>query len=130
MIIIIFLGGMISGAAALLFLRPRRIMRHTDYRERWEEAVKLLGSQEQLTAEQVSRLLNGDVTTPGHARDPVPAVTQKELHSMPSWDRKSIEIARAKAGLPPADNLTGMASWDKRDVLTTRARYGLERDGK
>ena len=45
----------------------------------------------------------------------------KMLHSMATWDRAAIEIARAKKGLPPKDDLRGMASWDIKDVMKARA---------
>jgi hypothetical protein len=43
---------------------------------------------------------------------------------MESWDRKDLEIARARQGLPPVDDLRGMESWDKKAVLTARAKAG------
>jgi hypothetical protein len=144
MIILILLGvlalGMLGGAGLLWFFLPARIRKpeHIDYRQRWEDAVRLLGNQGQLTEEQVKQ-----ITVPQPPQVAVREVirevpaqyslrtevrvsssTARTLHSMATWDRAAIEIERAKNGKPPVDDLDGMASWDKAAVLKARAKWG------
>lgn len=137
---VVFLAGIAIGAAALWRLLPARTRKpeHIDYKQRWEDAVGLLGNQGQLTKEQVEQIT---VPQPPQAAvkeviKEVPAQyslqtevrisssTARTLHSMATWDRAAIEIERAKNGKPPIDDLDGMASWDKAAVLKARARWG------
>jgi len=130
-VVIAFLVGAAAGAAILWHLLPARLRQHVDYKQRWEDAIGLLGSQGQLTREQVDSLT---VQAPIHPPAAEPAfpvtpvqpstATLRALRSMASWDRKDVEIARASRGLPPVDDLVGMATWDKKAVLKARAEAG------
>ena len=124
--IVAFLLGAVAGAVILWRLLPARLRQHVDYKQRWEDAIGLLGTQGQLTQEQVDALTAGEraATEPAATPQPAAPATLKILHSMASWDRKDAEIARAKNGLPPLDDLAGMASWDQKDVLKARAKAG------
>lgn len=134
--VIAFLAGIAMGATILWSLLSARIKHpeHIDYKQRWEDAVGLLGAQGQLTKEQVDRItvpqeVREQSLPPVHQQLPLPpnmpsAATQRQLHSMATWDRAAIEIERARNGLPPVDDLTGMASWDKKAVLIARAKAG------
>ena len=138
--LITFACGMLSGALLLWSLLPARARKpeHVDYRQRWEDAVGLLGNQGQLTKEQVEQ-----ITVPQPQQVAVREVikevpaqyslqtevrvsssTARTLHSMATWDRAAIEIERARNGKPPVDDLDGMASWDKAAVLKARAKWG------
>lgn len=132
-VVIVFLIGIVTGAALLWQWLPQRLKHHIDYRQRWEDAVTLLGNQGQLTDEQITLIRGGaqPAAQPEPARKPdrggepaVTAATLRTLHGMASWDRKDAEIARARHGQPPLDDLEGMASWDVRDVLEARSRFG------
>jgi hypothetical protein len=126
--------GMVAGAIVLWLLLPGRLKHHIDYKQRWEKAVTLLGTQGQLTDEQV-RQLQGPVAVVQAApaddlrgvatRQPwLEAGTLRLLHTMAPWDRRDAEIARARAGQAPLDDLWDMPTWDIRDVLEARSRYG------
>ena len=135
-VIIGVLLGAAAGAAVLWRLLPGRLRQHVDYKQRWEDAIGLLGAQGQLTEEQVSQ-----ITAPRAAPEPA-EVRQyqragshsvnlqagrdisRTLRNMASWDRKEVEITRARKGLPPVDDLVGMASWDQKAVLEARAKAG------
>ena len=52
------------------------------------------------------------------------AATLRLLHTMAPWDRRDAEIARARAGQAPLDDLWDMPTWDICDVLEARSRYG------
>jgi hypothetical protein len=83
---IAFLLGAVTGAVLLWRALPARLRQHADYRQRWENAVRLLGNQGQLTQEQVSFLLTGN-----RRAAPEPAARTAplgNLHDMTSWDRK------------------------------------------
>jgi hypothetical protein len=124
--IIAFLLGAIAGAVILWRALPARLRQHVDYRQRWEDAIGLLGNQGQLTQEQVNGLLAGTTrqaaSEPVLAPAPVQAATLRTLHAMASWDRKDLEVVRARKGLPPVDDLSGMTSWDQAAVLKARAK--------
>lgn len=126
LVIAAFLLGAAAGALVLWRALPSRLRQHVDYRQRWEAAVGLLGTQGRLTPEQVSQVTGRTAGKPEPA--PVPGQARnavlRELHDMTSWDRKDLEIARAKQHLPPVDDLQGMASWDKAAVLKARAKAG------
>lgn len=112
-------GGGAVAVTALRFFRPRQV----DYKERWLQAVRLLGQEGRVTDEQLASL-KGPV--PARPRAPFPSQgnAQRELNTMHSSDRRTLEIERARNGLPPLDNLNGMHSSDKRQVLAARTRYG------
>ena len=159
--------GMVAGAIVLWLLLPGRLKHHIDYKQRWEKAVTLLGTQGQLTDEQVRQLQGpvavvqaapaddlrgvatrqpwleaGSISLPaaalpvsgvavpagGTGAAPVAgkpsAATLRLLHTMAPWDRRDAEIARARAGQAPLDDLWDMPTWDIRDVLEARSRYG------
>ena len=120
MLIITCVLGVILGAAAgmlwLWYAIPSKMKTHIDYKQRWEDAVKLLETTGQLSGTQVTEIT-------GTERPPLAAGprTQAVLRSMATWDRAALEIARAKQGLPPVDSLAGMASWDIAAVLKAQA---------
>lgn len=128
-IALIFLIGIVTGGALLWQWLPQRLKHHIDYKQRWENAVTLLGNQGQLTDEQIT-LIRGSAQPAPVPESAAPrhsgptAATLRTLHSMASWDRKDAEIARARHGQPPLDDLEGMASWDVKDVLEARTRFG------
>lgn len=128
-IIVAFLLGAAAGATVLWRILPARLRQHVDYRQRWEDAVSLLGTQGQLTKKQVDQLTGGSpVPVPVKAQQqPATTAALQALHSMASWDRKSLEVTRAKNGLAPFDDLAGMASWDKKLVLEARAKAEARR---
>lgn len=82
-----------------------------DYKQRWEEAVVLLGDIGRLTDEEVKRITSGESFV---------SKEQEQFYGMYSSDRKKIAIDRARAGLPPNDNLVGMHSSDVRKVIAVR----------
>jgi hypothetical protein len=127
-LIVVFLLGVLAGMVLLWKAMPHRLKRHIDYKQRWEDAVHLLGTEGNLTAEQVRQITVPSPPQAACATSPQAALpslaTKAALRSMASWDRKDIEITRAQRGLPPVDDLTGMATWDKKDVLEARARAG------
>lgn len=135
-IALVFLLGGITGALVLWQWLPQRLKHHIDYRQRWEDAVTLLGNQGQLTDEQVALIRGGaqpvvrpepaaPQAEPARNSDPVVSrATLRTLHNMATWDRRETEIARARRGLPPLDDLEGMASWDVREVLKARTKFG------
>jgi hypothetical protein len=49
---------------------------------------------------------------------------RRQFQDMYSEDRRDAEIARAEAGLPPLDDLSGMYSEDIRDVMKARVKHG------
>jgi hypothetical protein len=98
------------------------------YKDKWMAAVKLLGEEGRLTPEQIEQ-----ITGPKH--QPVKELNdelllypdQKQFRSMSSWDRRDLEVQRARQGLPPADDLKGMSSWDRKDVLKARMKFADRR---
>jgi hypothetical protein len=95
--------------------------KNVDYKDRWQEAVKLLGSEGNLTDEQVQRITGEEALhlEPGAAEN-----LRRQFQDMYSEDRRDAEIARAEAGLPPLDDLSGMYSEDIRDVMKARVKHG------
>jgi hypothetical protein len=142
--VIAFTLGVLAGLLFIFRLLPARFKRrpqNVDYKERWLAAVSLLGDTGRLTDEQVRRISAPSGEQPSCSPPPVVAVSslkrvtsttntittttsQSVLHRMATWDRRDLEVSRAQAGLPPADDLRGMASWDVRDVLNARAEHG------
>lgn len=125
--VIAFLLGAAAGAVLLWRLLPARFRQHVDYKERWEAAIGLLGTQGQLTAGQFSMLMGGIPVKPASSPESplvAAAATLRAIHEMASWDRRDLEISRAKRGLPPVDDLADMASWDQKAVLAARAKAG------
>lgn len=102
-----------------------------EYKQRWESAVKLLGTEGQLTDEQVQDLLIPEASSPTvlppmKSTNKAPTdgiVTPSHILSMKSWDRRKLAIDRAKNGLPPNDSLEGMKSWDIVDVERARIKH-------
>lgn len=117
--ILFFLLGCGAGAAGIFTYvqvvhGSRRKADEQRYKTRWSEAVALLSSGGQLTEEQLKRILPSG---------------KEEVQRLPrgvgfSEDRAATEIARAKAGLPPADNLKGMFSEDVAAVQQARIENG------
>lgn len=119
---VVLLAGIFLGVTGTLRLIPKGRTVNIDYRQRWEDAVALLG-EGQLTDEQVRKISPEPSRVAVIHDKPTPEIL-RTLHSMASWDRKTIEIQRARNGLPPVDDLAGMASWDKKAVLLARAEAG------
>lgn len=114
--------GAAGGVITSRYRQPARPAEHADYKERWEHAVALLGGEGRLTGEQVRRITGGEqAPTVGSG------VSRKQLHAMTSSDRASIEIARARKGLPPFDDLQLMTVRDKGLVWEARAKAELRR---
>jgi hypothetical protein len=57
-----FLIGAIAGMLFLWRVLPSRVKKHIDYKQRWEDAVKLLGTEGSLTQEQVQQITAPDTT--------------------------------------------------------------------
>lgn len=133
MIIGFFLGAIVIGVLTGAVLRKllsgeseadaQSVAEHIDYKDRWLAAVKLLGGEGQLTDEQVTEITRGATASPQAVRD-LKGLSQEVLNDMFSDDRRDLEIARAKNGLPPIDDLNDMFSDDIRDVMKARAKYG------
>ena len=85
------------------------------YESLWSEAVSLLHVNGQISDEQLKALM------PPEAKDPYAHLPEGEGFSS---DRRKIEVARAEAGLPPADNLRGMFSDDVRKVQVAQIKHG------
>jgi|GEM_PF-3190243 len=77
------------------------------YKEAWAAAIDKLLEDEKLTNEQFWKIL--------------PRLREGDGFSQ---DRAKVEIARAKAGLPPADNLANMFSDDRAAVELARIENG------
>lgn len=120
-ILIAMFSGVAGGALIMWGLLPRRYKQHIDYKQRWQDAIRLLAEQGQLSEDQVRRISGNasPVAPPGE----VQPASLRTLHSLATWDRKELEISRAREGLPPVDDLKGMASWDITAVLKARAKY-------
>lgn len=123
-------AGLIVGAASgagIMYWTCRDLVKRAttvknpDYKERWLAAVELLGTEGSLSEDQV-RQLTADTPSGSVAAE----IVTHPLQEMPGFssDRRKVEIARAKAGLPPQDNLEGMFSSDIRKVHEARAKYG------
>lgn len=125
-----FAAGGTMGTVVGLVLAKDKI---DDYRKRWETATNLLKQIEDgqdpvkvLAAAKAKSAEVQRVTTKTKTQVSKPPnwPSQRELNSMWSEDRKKLEIERAEAGLPPADNLNGMWSEDKKKVLRARMKHG------
>jgi hypothetical protein len=140
LIIVALITSFIGGAAAMAWLLGKALKGRlkpasVDYKDRWLQAVSLLGDEGRLTADQV-REIKGEAppspAPPVIARPAYPvagqvvvsAATLRMLHGMATWDRAAAEVKRAQRGLPPLDDLRGMATWDIKKVLEARAEYG------
>ena len=127
-VVLVVLSFVLGGATgAVVVLRSQRPASTTkqpadegQYKQLWQEAVNLLGLTGRLSDEQIASIMPSK---------PLPAARVDKLPSMPGYssDRRDTEIARAKAGLPPADNLAGMYSSDIRKVHQARIEYGTAR---
>lgn len=121
--IIFFLlgGGVFSAATALVMRRRSRATDGGEYKQLWGEAINLLATNGQVTDEQLKRIMpTRQNATP--SRDQ--GLPQGEGFSE---HRRDIEVARARAGLPPADNLKGMFSEHVCEVHQARIMYGTAR---
>lgn len=113
-----------AGGAYLIFkgaIQRATAAKNLDYKERWLAAVSLLGSEGALSDEQIQQI------TAGASGGAAAVSTDRPLlRKGPGFssDRADIEVARAKAGLPPQDNLKGMFSSDIRRVEIARAKHG------
>lgn len=103
---------------------PWTRVNNVDYKERWLEAVALLGDEGRLTPEEVRRISGEQTLTERVETAKISNEMKTSLRSMASWDRADLEIQRAKEHKPPLDDLVGMSSWDKADVLKARVKYG------
>lgn len=97
-------------------------VRIEEYRKRWLDALELMKSEGQISDEQVKKL-----TAEAAPPQPVQQMSRARQMDMSTWDRRDLEIERAKHGLAPADDLRGMASWDIRDVEEARIKYASRR---
>jgi hypothetical protein len=112
-----FLGG---GCAAMLMLLRQQSQRarakmvdERMYKRRWEEAVRLMPGEGRLSETEAALIL-----APGTGQGMLPCGQGY------SSDRARTEVRRAKAGLPPADNLELMSSGHVRKVHAARIKYG------
>ena len=128
LIIAAFATGIICGMIILWRILPSRLKQHADYKLRWEDAVRLLGTEGNLTQEQVKKITAPIAVHTIHTETfPVLCETCKNkvhakerphqpessykkmasmaaLHSMATWDRRDVEIERAQKLLDPARN--------------------------
>jgi hypothetical protein len=114
-IVYILVGCGVGAAGAFAFLQlvhgARRKSDEQRYKDRWSSAVQLLHDRGQLTDAQLQLIRPPE-------EDRLPTGTGF------SEDRAKVEIERAKAGLPPADNLKGMFSEDQARVKRARIKHG------
>lgn len=95
------------------------------YRQRWLNALEVMKGEGQITEAQYTELIEA-------AKPPPPAEReyrhpdQARLDDMYSEDRADLEVARAKAGLAPADDLDDMFSEDIKRVLKARVKHGTD----
>lgn len=101
------IGGGITAIYQHLVHGSRRKADEYRYKEAWSAAIDKLLEDGKLTDAQFKRIL--------------PRLREGEGFSQ---DRAKIEIARAKAGLPPADNLANMFSDDRAAVELARIENG------
>ncbi len=118
-------GGLFSAFFIIRQHRPRgaepSVEDQREYQQLWSEAVNLLAFNGQISEAQLEAI------RPKQRQ--ISAALPPSDNNLPqgegfSSDRRKIEIARAKAGLPPADNLRGMFSADVRQVHEARITYG------
>ena len=103
---------------------------NVDYKELWEEVLLLLGRADKLTPEQIQEITEarqsieagrlGDTNHVPAGCTVTSSATQETLNGMQSYERRNLEVKRAKKGLPPQDDLNGMLSWHISDVLDAR----------
>jgi len=114
-IVYILLGCGVGAAGAFAYLQlvhgSRRRADEQHYKDRWSSAVQLLHEKGRLTDAQFQQ-----IRPPEEDRLPTGIGF--------SEDRAKIEIDRAKAGLPPADNLKGLFSEDRARVERARIKHG------
>lgn len=134
---VVFLVSVCIGLAFDLGRRLER-RRSVDYKKRWTESIKVI---EGLTAEgSLPRRSRPErhraiaearaVSTrpkPPPSKTPIADLVDRSeqmsiIHKMASWDRRDLEIARARKGLPRVDDLKGMAGWDVKSVLVAHAQ--------
>ena len=108
----LLVGSVATGIAMMAAQRSKHAAKmradEQKYEKRWLEAIELLKSNGQLTEEQVKSIM--------------PPVELPQGVGTSS-DRCAVEIARAEAGLPPADNLLGMTSSDATAVKKARIKH-------
>ncbi len=94
------------------------------YKERWKQNTELLMIEGKLSPEDAKKLMLDRV-----GKEPAKPAEQGKPQTLPtlSSDRRDLEIARAKQGLPPYDDLKGMFSSDVRRVLEARIQYGTSK---
>lgn len=85
----------------------------TKYEDLYKGALDLMSSGGMITDDQLKRLMPAQST----GATKLPQGTGISAH------RRDIEIARARQGLPPADNLEGMISAHVRDVERARIKH-------
>ena len=115
------LGGVVFVPLALLISHhkhgEKRRADETRYKNLYNSSLDLMASGGQLTDNQVASLRTSSVAG---------TTTLKKGIGFSS-DRRDTEIARAKKGLEPEDNLAGMFSSDVRKVKAARIKYGTAR---
>jgi hypothetical protein len=121
------LGGVVLGPTGLLvgiWLARRTVTEAANkeigkYRERWQSAVKLLQVEGKITDEQYEELLAKPEPKQISSNR---SERQLIFDEMYSEDRADLEVARAKQGLPPEDDLQGMWSEDIARVMKARIK--------
>ncbi len=87
-----------------------------NYKEAWENSLQMIVDGGQITEAQLKAI----TPAPPRELEAAPALTRKEGTS---FHRAQVEIARAKNGMFPADNLDGMSSHYRSEVELARIKY-------
>jgi hypothetical protein len=117
----VIFGALLVGALGAKWALDQR-KSGIDYKDRWQRAVEYLDTEGKLTDKQVQKLLGGAKTAGAPA-----ALPQEQLDGMISSHRCKLEVDRAKAGYPPADDLGGMISSHVATVMEARLKYAGRR---
>jgi len=111
------LAGMVFGGYMV-----RRTM--IDYKERWQQAVKLLENGPEPHEKIV--LVKPPEGLPAKTKQRPKSAEMKmsDLHTMSNSARVQIEVNRLKAGLPPRDDLWGLSNSAVVQIENERTRRG------
>jgi hypothetical protein len=136
-IVLAVLGFLLMAGSLVMTLRQCHAPARVDYKERWLQAVSLLGETGRLTDEQVASLrgeapvsppqpppLKSAPVLPAVTQDQQLLPTQRTLHALAPWARRDLEVARARQGLPPLDDLAGLPDWAITQILKARLQHG------
>lgn len=105
----------LSFTAGLRFEYRRSI----DYKSRWQESVKTLESV--MEGGEAKKEIPPPKKVQGHI-----TLDQGTLNQLLWWDRRDLEIKRAKEGKLPIDNLKGLPDFAKGAVIKARIQYGTQ----